>query len=249
MTPSLNSQASSFQAKNLELPILSEIFGKIPFGRVILGLYDTDSQFSALMVNIAAEQLKANGNLLYLSSFKPTPELRQQFNNLGVNVAEHEAKDDAVLNDAYSAQAGVKSNEKYHFASPNLNDISIAVTQSAPQWPAGTLVVVEYFSAIAMNQESVFAKFSRKVAGVWRAQGSIMIAGLALDTHPSPFYSEMKLIVDGVFELKLIEHKGEMVNAIRSRSLRGQLSDTRWRKVLFDEKMKASLQLLEQPTG
>jgi hypothetical protein len=56
----------------------------------------------------------------------------------------------------------------------------------------------------------------------------------------------MKLIADGVFEVKLKEFRGEIVDAIRARSMKGQRSDTRWRQVLFDDKMKASLQLLEE---
>jgi len=55
----------------------------------------------------------------------------------------------------------------------------------------------------------------------------------------------MKLVSDGVLEMRLTEHCGEIVNTIRARSMRGQNSDTRWRQVLFDSKMKASLRLLE----
>jgi len=230
---------------NLDLAILSEIFGHIPYGRVILALYDPDSQFNPLMVNVAAAHLKIGRDLLYLSSSRPTVEIRQQFNDLGVNVAEYEAKDNAVLFDDYSTQMGVKSPEKYHSTTTNLNERSIVIGQSAPQWPPGTLVIVESFSSIAVNEENVFAKFSRKVAGVWRARGTVMIIGLAVDIHTLQFYQEMKLLCDGVFEVRLAEHHAEMINTIRSRSMKGQRSDTRWRQILFDNKMKASLQFLK----
>ena len=72
-----------------------------------------------------------------------------------------------------------------------------------------------------------------------------MIIGLAIDIHTSQFYQEMKLVSDGVFEVKLKEHRGEVINTIRARSMKGQSSDTRWRQILFDSKMKASLRLLE----
>jgi len=245
MSMSSSLRAKTGEMENLDLAILSEIFGRIPYGRVILALYDPDSQFNPLMVNIAAEQLRTGLDLLYLSSSRPTVEIRQQFNELGVNVAEYEAKDNAVLFDDYSAQMGVKSREKYHSITSNLNERSIAIGQSAPQWPPGTLVIVESFSSMAVNEENVFAKFSRKVAGVWRAQGTVMIIGLAVDIHSSQFYQEMKLLCDGVFEVRLVEHHGEMINTIRSRSMKGQRSDTRWRGILFDNKMSASLQLLK----
>jgi KaiC/GvpD/RAD55 family RecA-like ATPase len=240
-----SSRTETVETRKLDLPILSEIFGRIPYGRVILALYDPDCQYNSLMVNIAAEHLKTGGDLLYLPSSKPTIEIRQQFNDLGVNIAEYEARDSAVLFDAYSAQMGVKSSEKYQFKSSNLNELSISIGESAPQWPPGTLVIVESFSSMAVNRENVFAKFSKKVAGVWRAQGTVMIVGLAVDIHTSQFYQEMKLVSDGVFEVRLKEHGGEIVNTIRARSMKGQSSDTRWRQILFDSNMKASLRLLE----
>jgi KaiC/GvpD/RAD55 family RecA-like ATPase len=197
------------------------------------------------MVNIAAEHLKAGGDLLFLASSRPVGEVRQEFSDLDVNVADFEAKDKAVLFDAYSAQMGVKSSEKYQSKSSNLNELSISIGQSAPQWPAGTLVIVESFSSMGVNEEKMFAKFSRRVAGVWRAQGTVMIVGLAVDVHTLQFYQEMKLASDGVFEVRLKEHGGEIVNAIRARSMKGHSADTKWRQILFDSRMKASLQLLE----
>jgi len=243
------SMSSSLRVKtetgNLDLAILSEIFGRVPYGRVILALYDPDSQFNPLMVNVAASHLKSGRDLLYLSSSRPTGEIRQQFNDLGVNVAEYEAKDNAVLFDDYSTQMGMKSPEKYHSTSTNLNERSIVIGQSAPQWPPGTLVIIESFSSMAINEENVFAKFARKATGVWRARGTVMIIGLATDIQTSQFYHEMKLLCDGVFEVRLIEHHAEMIDTIRSRSMKGQRSDTRWRQILFDNKMRASLQFLK----
>jgi KaiC/GvpD/RAD55 family RecA-like ATPase len=240
-----SSQTGAVDTRSLDLPILSEIFGHIPYGRVILALYDADCQYNSLMLNIAAEHLKGGGDLLYLPSSRPTVEIREQFNDLEVNIAEFEREDKAVLFDAYSAQMGVKSSEKYQFKSSNLNELSIAIGESAPQWPAGTLVIVESFSSMAVNEEKAFARFSRKVAGVWRAQGTVMIVGLAVDIHTPQFYQEMKLVADGVLEVRLREHNGEIVNTIRARSMKGQNSDTRWRQILFDDRMKASLRLLK----
>lgn len=72
-----------------------------------------------------------------------------------------------------------------------------------------------------------------------------MIVGIAADLHPPQFYQDMKLVADGAFEVKLMEEHGEIINTIRARSMKGQSSDTRLRQVLFDDKMKTSLRLLE----
>lgn len=197
------------------------------------------------MVNVAVGHLESGGDLLYLVSSKPVAEIRKQFSSVGLNVEEYEAKDKAVLFDAYSVQMGAKSSEKYRSMASNLNEVSIAVNEAVPQWPAGTLVIGESFSNMAFNQEDVFAKFSRKMVSVWRNQGTVMIVGLAVDLHPPEFYQEMKLLSDGVFEVRLTEHEGEMINIIRARSMKGQASDTRRRQILFDDKMKASLRLLQ----
>lgn len=242
---SIASSTDSVETKSLNLPILSDLLGRIPYGRVILATYDPDSQYSSLMVNVAVGHLESGGDLLYLVSSKPVAEIRKQFSSVGLNVEEYEAKDKAVLFDAYSVQMGAKSSEKYRSMASNLNEVSIAVNEAVPQWPAGTLVIGESFSNMAFNQEDVFAKFSRKMVSVWRNQGTVMIVGLAVDLHPPEFYQEMKLLSDGVFEVRLTEHEGEMINIIRARSMKGQASDTRRRQILFDDKMKASLRLLQ----
>ena len=241
----LYSNTESVAEESLGLPILSELLGRIPYGRAILAMYDPDSQYNSLMVNVAAGHLRSGGDLLYIVSSKPVAEVRQQFDDLGVNIEEYEAKDNAVLFDAYAVQMGGKSSEKYRSTASNLNEVSIAVSESAPQWPAGTLVIAESFSNMALNQEDVFGKFSRKMISVWRNRRTVLISGLAVDIHPPQFYQEMKLLSDGIFEVRLTEHGGEMINTIRARSMKGQASDTRLRRIIFDAKMKASLQLLE----
>jgi len=241
---SLGTSSEGNEKVGLSLPILSDLFGQIPYGRVILAMYDPDSQYNSLMVNIAAGHLISGGDLLYMVSSKPVAEIRQQFDDIGLNVKEYEEKDNAVLFDVYCAQMGGKSSEKYRSLTLNLNEVSIGVSESAPLWPAGTLVIGESFSNLALNQEDVFAKFSRKMLSVWRNQRTVMIMGLAVDLHPPQFYQEMKLLSDGAFEVRLTEQDGEMINTIRARSMKGQGSDTRRRQILFDDKMNASLRLL-----
>jgi archaellum biogenesis ATPase FlaH len=197
------------------------------------------------MVNIAAGHLKSGGDLLYLVSSRPVPEIRHQFHSLEVKVEEYEAKDKAVLFDAYSVLMGVKSSESHKSEASNLNEVSIAISESAPQWPAGTLVIGESFSHMAFNQENVFAKFSRKMVGLWRNQGTIMLAGFAIGLHPPEFYQEMKLVSDGIFEVNLKEQGKEIINVIRAKSMKGQNCDTRLKQILFDANMKASLQLFD----
>jgi len=233
----------------LRLPILVDSFGGIPYGRVILAIYDPDSQYGSLMVNVAAEHLRSGGDLLYLVSSRPVSEIRRQFNALEVDVEKYEAKDSAVLFDVYSSQMGVKSPERYQSSALNLNEVSIAISKSAPQWPAGTLVIGESFSQLALNQENVFTKFSRRMVGIWRNQGTVMIAGLATGVHPPEFYQEMKLVSDGAFEVRLTERGGEMINTFRARSMKGQNIDTRWRQIFFESRMKASLRPHEQQSS
>ena len=231
---------------NVSMPLLSEMFGPISRGRVIAALVDPDSQYNPLFVNISAEHLRSGGDLLYIASSRPLNEIREQFSELGLDIAEYEARDNAVLFDAYSTAMGIKSSEKYQTRSSNLNELSITISESALQWPAGTLVINELYSEMALNQENVFAKFLKRVVGRWRNRGAIMIVGLAMDLHSPQFYQQMKLVSDGVLEIKLTEHGGEIINVIRARSMKGQTSDTRWRQILFDSKMKASLRLLQQ---
>jgi KaiC/GvpD/RAD55 family RecA-like ATPase len=68
-----------------------------------LVLYDPDSQSTALFANVSAEYLRAGGDVNYFASSEPIAELRHRFERLGLNIREYEAKDSAVLFDAYSA--------------------------------------------------------------------------------------------------------------------------------------------------
>jgi KaiC/GvpD/RAD55 family RecA-like ATPase len=242
----MGKEDNQISPRSAKVPILSELLGEVPFGRAILVLYDPDSQSTALFVNVSAEYLRAGGDVLHFSTSGPVGELRQCFERLGLNIKEYEAKDSAVLFDSYSAQAGAKSAERYQAETANLNELSIAMGQSAPQWPAGSLIVWESLSQIAFNQENVFTKFSRKAIGIWRGQGTIMLAGFATDLHPPNFYQEMKMISDALVEIKLVEYEGEIINTIRARSFKGQNADTRTRRIVFDDKMKATLELLKR---
>lgn len=237
------SEKSGGRANRARLPILSEILGDVPFGSVILILYDPDAQVTALLVNACADYLSRGGDVLYYSDSQPVPELRQRFGKLGFNIAEYEAKDSAVLFDSYSAQMGTKSTEKYRAQAANLNELSILMAESASQWPAGSLIVYESLSHMAYGQESVYSKFARKTISIWQPQGTITLAGFTVGLHPPSFYQDMKLISNAVVELKLEEYQGEIVNTIRARSFKGQNADTRVRRISFDENMKASLVL------
>jgi KaiC/GvpD/RAD55 family RecA-like ATPase len=237
---------NQFETRRIKVPILSELLGEVPFGRAILVLYDPDSQSTDLFVNISAEYLRAGGDVLHFAASEPVRELRQRFERLGLNIREYEAKDSVVLFDSYSAQAGAKSAERYQAETANLNELSIAMGQSAPQWPPGSLIVWESLSQIAFNQENVFAKFSRKAIGIWRSQGTIMLAGFATDLHPPSFYQEMKMISDALVEIKLVEDEGEIIDTIRVRSFKGRNADTRARRIVFDDNMKATLELLKR---
>jgi hypothetical protein len=42
-----------------------------------------------------------------------------------------------------------------------------------------------------------------------------------------------------------MDHGGEIINTVRARSMKGQMSDTVRRETLFDSKMKASLEPLK----
>jgi archaellum biogenesis ATPase FlaH len=235
------SEEPGAHAKVAWLPILSELLGDVPLGSVLSILFDPDAQETALLVNTCAGYLSNGGDVLYFSDSQPVPELRRRFEKLGLNIAEYEAEDSAVLFDSYSAQMGTKSTEKYHAQAMNLNELSIAMAEAAPQWPPGSLIVYESLSHAAFGQESVYSKFSRKAIGIWQPRGTITLAGFTVGLHPPGFYQDAKLISNGVVELKLEEYQGEIVNTIRARSFKGQNVDTRVRRIVFDNNMKASL--------
>jgi len=232
------------ESPRVKLPVLSEMLGEIPTGSLVAVFHDGDSQWDMLLANICAEHLKAGGNLIYETYCRPPNEVRQNFQRLAVNLAEYEAKDMAVLYDGYHVQIGKKSSEKYQAETTNLNELSIASSQSAPLWPAGTLDTSANYSVLALNQENVFSRFYRKMVADWKSQEHIMIHGFVTGVHSPDFYEQLKMVSDGVVEVRLVEYQGKMIDAIRTRSFRGQRADTQMRHISFDSRMKASLQIM-----
>jgi hypothetical protein len=56
----------------------------------------------------------------------------------------------------------------------------------------------------------------------------------------------MKMISDALVEIKLVEDEGEIIDTIRVRSFKGRNADTRARRIVFDDNMKATLELLKR---
>jgi hypothetical protein len=54
------------------------------------------------------------------------------------------------------------------------------------------------------------------------------------------------MISDAVVEIKLVEYETEIINTIRVRSFKGRNADTRTYRIVFDDKMKATLELLKR---
>ncbi len=229
------------EAAKINVPILSELLGEVPVGRSILVLHDPDSQSNMFLLNILSEYLQADENALFATSTRSPSDVRHDLQRLGFDLAKYEVKDTALLFDAYTIQMGKKSAEKYHAETLNLNELSVAIAQSAPSWPPRTLNIFDSLSAIAVGQEGVFGRFYRKYMITWKAYGAILISGITSGVHPSNLYEELKLISDGVVEIKLAEDQGEIVNTVRARSMKGQNVDTRTRRIVFDDRMKVSL--------
>ena len=230
------------EAAKIKVPILSELLGEVPVGRSILVIHDPDSQSNMFLLNIFSEHLQADENAVFATSTRAPPDVRQDLLRLGIDLAKYEVKDTALLFDAYTIQMGKKSPEKYHAETLNLNELSVAIAQGAPSWPPRTLNIFDSLSTIAVGQEGVFGRFYRKYMITWKAYGAILINGITSGVHPSNLYEELKLISDGVIEIKLAEHQGEIVNTVRARSMKGQNVDTHTRRIAFDSGMKVSLE-------
>ncbi len=212
----------------VELPVIGQLLRHpVKAGKVLLFLFDPDSQWPMLVLNMTVGFVQKGIDVLYVVTSRTPSEVRADLRRRGVDPTSYEQEERLVLSDAFTPKTGKTSPEKYSIDSLNVADISIASSKALDQWPIGSVRIFENVSELVENSdEKAFMKFYRTWTARLVTRGRIVIDGFVRGVHSEPLYKSVMAIADGVLELSSEEIAGNLENVIRVRSFKGLPVDT-----------------------
>ena len=228
----------------LELPIIGQLLHRpVKGGQVLVFLFDADSQWSMLVLNMVAGMLRNGTEVLYISTSKQLADVRDSFRQFGLDTSPFETDERLVLSDAFTFKTGRQSTEKYHFPSLNIADISLISSKSLDLWAPGTVRLFENVSdVVEASDEKSFLKFYRTWISRFVTKGRIVIDGFVRGVHTDALYTSVMTTADGVFELRTEEIEGEIENTFRVRAFKGAPVDTSKHILHVAENLSVSLE-------
>ncbi len=220
--------AESSGTAEVEIPVIGQLLGRpLKAGKVLLFLFDPDSQWSVLSINMVAQFLTKGIDVLYVVTSRKPSDVRDDFKKCGLDTTAYEIDDRLVLSDAFTLRTGRPSAEKYHFESLNVADLSILSSKSLDQWSPGSVRFFENVSEVAeASEEKSFLKFYRTWISRLVTTGRIVIDGFVRGIHSDSLYNSVMATADGIFELRTEEIDGRLESVLRARSFKGGSVDT-----------------------
>ena len=240
--------AESQSAFQVELPVVGQLLNRpVKAGQVLVFIFDADSQWLTLVLNMVAGMLRNGTEVLYISTSKQLSDVRDNFRRHGLDTSPFESDERLVLSDAYTFKTGRQSTEKYHFPSLNIADISLISSKSLDLWSPGTVRLFENVSEVVeASDEKSFLKFYRTWISRFVTRGRIVIDGFVRGIHSDALYTSVMTSADGVFELRTEEIEGEMQNTLRVRAFKGASVDTSKHILRVAENLSISLEAIKK---
>ena len=228
----------------VELPVIGQLLRRpVKGGQVIVVLFDADSQWLMLILNMVVEMLRKGTEVLYISTSRPLTDIRDNFRTRGLDTTAFETDERLVLSDAFTFKTGHQSTEKYHFPSLNIADISLISSKSLDQWTPGTVRLFDNVSEVVeASDEKSFLKFYRTWISRFVTKGRIVIDGFVRGIHSDALYTSVMTSADGVFELRTEEIEEQMENTLRARAFKGAPVDTSKHILRLAEDLSVSLE-------
>ena len=232
----------------VELPVVGQLLHRpVKAGQVLVFIFDADSQWLMLVLNMVAGMLRKGTEVLYISTSRQLSEIRDNFRRRGLDTSPFETDERLVLSDAFTFKTGRQSTEKYHFPSLNIADISLISSKSLDQWAPGTVRLFENVSEVVeASDEKSFLKFYRSWISRFVTKGRIVIDGFVRGVHSDALYTSVMTSADGVFELRTEEIEGQMKNTLRVRAFKGAPVDTSKYILRVAEDLSVSLEAIKK---
>jgi len=240
--------SESASTVQVELPVIGQLLNRpVKAGQVLVFLFDADSQWLMLILNMVAEMLQKGTEVLYISTSRQLSVVRDNFRRYGLDSSPYETDERLVLSDAFTFKTGRRSTEKYYFPSLNIADISLISSKSLDMWAPGTVRLFENVSEVVeTSDEKSFLKFYRTWISRFVTRGRIVIDGFVRGIHTDALYTSVMTNADGVFELRTEELEGEMQNTLRVRAFKGAPVNTSKHILHLAENLSVSLEPIKK---
>ena len=231
------------------MPVVGQLLNRpVKAGQVLVFLFDADSQWATVILNMVAGMLRKGTEVLYISTSRQLSVVRDNFLSYGFDPAPFEADERLVLSDAFTFKTGRQSTEKYYFPSLNVGDISLISSKSLDLWAPGTVRLFENVSdVVEASDEKSFLKFYRSWISRFITRGRIVIDGFVRGVHSDSLYTSVMASADGVFELRTEEIDGQMQNTLRARAFKGAPVDTSKHILSVGENLSVGLKPIKKP--
>ena len=232
----------------VELPVIGQLLKRpVKAGQVLMFIFDADSQWLILILNMVAEILRKGREVLYISTSRQLSDIRDNFRRYGLDTTPFETDERLVLSDAFTFKTGHQSTEKYNFPSLKISDISLISSKSLDLWSPGSVRLFENVSEVVeASDEKSFLKFYRTWISRFVTKGRIVIDGFVRGIQSDALYTSVMAIADGVIELRTEEIEGQMENTLRVRAFKGAPVDTSKHILRFAEDFSVSLEAVKK---
>ncbi|HUO42430.1 MAG TPA: hypothetical protein VMU35_05590 [Methylomirabilota bacterium] len=108
---------------------------------------------------------------------------------------------------------------------------------------SGVLALCDSFSPfLRFNEEKVFLEWMEtRNLPLHRKLGRTPIFAVSREVHSEPFYRSLEGMLDGLVEVRTLEHDDEIKNMLRIRNLKSQPHDSHWHEIRVSSTGEASL--------
>ncbi len=230
------------------MPVIGQLLHRpVKAGQVLVFLFDADSQWLMLVLNLVAGMLRNGTEVLYISTMRQLSDIRENFLRHGLDTVPFETDEHLVLSDALTFRTGRQSTEKYYFPSLNIADISLISSKSLDQWTPGSVRLFDNVSEVVeASDEKSFLKFYRTWISRFVTKRRIVIDGFVRGVHSDALYTSVMTSADGIFELRTEEIDGRMENTLRARAFKGAPVDTSKYILRVAEDLSVSLEATQR---
>lgn len=216
------------------LPILKDLIsGGIEYGTSLLVEFEPRSIWYETSLTIAAQALRNHIRTEYHTFTRPADKIREAFTRLGLDVIELEKSETLIINDDYTDQIGVGTEERGSF---KLSDRSIYMAQGIKSGASesskrrihiddNTGVLLQY------NDEKTMIDVWRTRTIPYRAKTceDISLISFVAGVASESFYKKFEAMCDGIIDFKSEEKEGRVEQFVRVGVMRGRPYESRWR--------------------
>lgn len=218
----------------------------VPAGSALLVEFDATSQWHNASLTIAAEWLRAGGQVRYGTAAQPPDEIRSYLNGVGLNVGQLEATNRLELYDFYTVTLGQKSKERYGPPSMKVADLSIWWSKAQLAGPPvpNLLRIFDDLSVFdRFNDEKLWVEFVlTRMIPTSHVLKEYAIRGIMSGVQGDWVYRRLEGAHAGVVDFKLESLGQETRDLIRIRSMKNVAFDRKWHVLRTGENFEVKIE-------